>query len=37
MLVLRCEADSAARLAEIRVDVEGQIKAITAQMQAKNP
>jgi phosphomannomutase len=35
-LVLRCEADRPARLAEIRADVEGQIKAITAQMRAKS-
>jgi phosphomannomutase len=36
VLVLRCEADSPARLAEIRADLEGQIKDITAQMQAKS-
>jgi phosphomannomutase len=36
VLVLRCEADSPARLAEIRADLEGQIKVIRAQMRTKS-
>jgi phosphomannomutase len=33
VLVLRCEADSPARLAEIRADLEGCLQTITAELQ----
>ncbi|MGB8295101.1 MAG: phosphomannomutase, partial [Polyangia bacterium] len=33
VLVLRCEADSPARLAEIRANLEGRLQTITAELQ----